>query len=87
MEKRRRGRPKKDDNFITHVTLRCTEAEKEMLIELAREKKMSRGAMFRLWINYLNSNPMALPSHEKQVITEKPKRREISLFWGLISIR
>jgi hypothetical protein len=82
MEKARRGRPKKDNSFVTHISLRCTEEEKEMLIELARERKMSRGAMFRLWINYLNSNPMALPSPEKQ-----PKRREISLFWGLISIK
>jgi hypothetical protein len=80
--RRGRGRPKKDNNFVTHISLRCTEEEKEMLIELARERKMSRGAMFRLWINYLNSNPMALPSHET-----KPKRKEISLFWGLISIK
>jgi len=80
--RRGRGRPKKDNSFVTHISLRCTQEEKEMLIELARERKMSRGAMFRLWINYLNSNPMALPSHEKQ-----PKRKEISLFWGLISIK
>ncbi len=58
MEKRRRGRPKKNNNFDTHITLKCTEAEKKILNEAAREKKMSRAAMFRLWINSLNINPI-----------------------------
>lgn len=56
MEKRRRGRPKKDNNFVTHISLRCTEAEKKILNEAAKEKKISQAAMFRLWLNSLNSN-------------------------------
>ena len=43
----------------------------------------------RMW-TYLGpqiNNPMPSKSHKKQVIKTQPKRREISLFWGLISIR
>ena len=43
----------------------------------------------RMW-TYLGpqiNNPMPSRSAKKQVIKTKPKRREISLFWGLISIR
>ena len=43
----------------------------------------------RMW-TYLGpqiNNPMPSTSAKKQVIKTKPKRREISLFWGLISIR
>ena len=43
----------------------------------------------RIW-TYLGpkiNNPMPSTSAKKQVIKTKTKRREISLFWGLISIR
>jgi hypothetical protein len=43
----------------------------------------------RMWIYVGNQIVSSVPSTspKKQVIKTKPKRREISLFWGLISIR